>query len=232
MDMTNFIKGNTIKSKSAIMNSPSSQEASPSTSNKVNNKYNNHASMDSINAVERELDEVLKDLELNSQDLSDQLNENVYQQHNHINNNSSIELPINIQKSGNQYKIDTATSSSSSPISINRWNNNQTKKANNGSEFINMKQTDIFINENYDQKKSMNTNPMTAEEKKQQMAMRKRQNIISTYELCNDCYENSGVLQSNGEVSGTCQHHSNGSNNGSSSHTKLIAPKNQKSNIG
>jgi hypothetical protein len=52
------------------------------------------ASLDSINAVERELDEVLKDLELNSQDLSEQLNENVY------NSAASVELPVNMQRGG------------------------------------------------------------------------------------------------------------------------------------
>ncbi len=72
MDMTSFIKNNNngIKSKSVIMNSSghasSNQEASPSNIKKLNensHKYTN-ASIDSINAVERELDEVLKDLEL------------------------------------------------------------------------------------------------------------------------------------------------------------------------
>lgn len=54
------------------------------------------SSIDSINAVERELDEVLKDLELNSQDLSEHLNlENEAQ----ISTTRNIvELPITIQK--------------------------------------------------------------------------------------------------------------------------------------
>lgn len=39
--------------------------------------------------------------------------------------------------------------------------------------------------------------------KKQQLdSMRKRQNIVSTYEMCHDCFDNCGV----GEM-GTCQHH-------------------------
>ncbi len=113
MDMTSFIKNNNngIKSKSVIMTSSghasSNQEASPSNIKKLNensHKYTN-ASIDSINAVERELDEVLKDLELNSQDLTDQLNENVYQTNNM---NGSIELPINIHTVHGLGRISTA----------------------------------------------------------------------------------------------------------------------------
>lgn len=68
------------------------------------------ASIDSINAVERELDEVLKDLELNSQDLNDHLEgaaENG--EYNGVVRNV-IELPITIQKN---IKIEQCASSSS-----------------------------------------------------------------------------------------------------------------------
>jgi hypothetical protein len=79
----------------------------PKIINHHHQQYNNHhnysiedcnikkkaASIDSINAVERELDEVLKDLELNSQDLNDHLDDNDYNQIKNI-----IELPITIQK--------------------------------------------------------------------------------------------------------------------------------------
>ena len=217
MDMTSFIKTNNnnnngIKSKSIIMNSNghisiknNNQESSPSNIKKLNensHKYTN-ASMDSINAVERELDEVLKDLELNSQDLTDQLNENVYQ-------TNSIELPINIQKG-------------------NRWENGFSKKVANmpGSEFINLAQNDIFINENYDLKNqiitpgSSKSNTTTGNNNNNNNNNSiKRQNIISTYELCHDCFENSGIMQSNGEHVASCQHHNSGAQQ-----AKMVLPK-------
>lgn len=62
------------------------------------------ASIDSINAVERELDEVLKDLELNSQDLNEHLSMDSEPQPVAKN---IIELPITIQKN---IKIEQCTS--------------------------------------------------------------------------------------------------------------------------
>lgn len=80
------------------------------------------ASIDSINAVERELDEVLKDLELNSQDLNDHLNfEN---QTATQTTKNVVELPITIQKNIKIEQISTNGSHNgiSSPI-FNRPNN-------------------------------------------------------------------------------------------------------------
>ena len=56
--------------------------------------------MESINAVERELDEVLKDLELNSQKLCDQLESHDANAHNNNNNNNNkkTEIPVYIKQ--------------------------------------------------------------------------------------------------------------------------------------
>ncbi len=213
MDMTSFIKSNN-GIKSAIMNSNghinNNVEASPKNIQKLNensHKYTN-ASLDSINAVERELDEVLKDLELNSQDLTDQLNENVY----HTNSiTGSIELPINIQKSHS---------------SNNRWpnvhsdinNNSYVKKAVNmpGSEFINLAQNDIFINENYDLKNQTTSTPSRSTGNNNNM---KRQNIISTY-------ENSGLIQPNADHVTSYQHQNIGVQQANMILPKKSAPSN------
>lgn len=247
MDMTNFIKSNQIKSKSVIINGKlNTNESSPKIRpNSSNQKFSledlkkKATSLDSINAVERELDEVLKDLELNSLDLNDQLSDNIYHKHN----KGSIELPISIQKNG--YVVENGVSSS--PISMGNqknqqhWpnsgnmntdnfkeipsrTNNQSKVNNHSSEFIDLNQTDPY--ESYDRNVKMHMKPMNDDSNKKPLSsLKKRQNIISTYELCNDCFENSGVLQSNGEPV-TCQHHMNNQSNGQQSSQSKISPKN------
>lgn len=154
---------------------------------KLNNQYldslkKKASSLDSINAVERELDEVLKDLELNSQDLNEQLEENEFQ------SNSIIELPITIQKN---IKIETCSSSSnssSSPsASLNKSSNSNnsikwTPENNDGfcrqpknSEFVKDQSSEFFIDD-------LNLNGKS------------RQNIISTYELCTECFEDNLMI--------------------------------------
>ena len=102
MDMTNFIRqsqtnGHTDQSPN---NSNRDQYSNNSKSNKNGIKVINNgisitdikrkaSSLDSINAVERELDEVLKDLELNSQDLNEQLEENEFNMKNGNNNSET-----------------------------------------------------------------------------------------------------------------------------------------------
>ena len=205
------------------------------------------ASLDSINAVERELDEVLKDLELNSQDLNEQLNEN------------SVELPINIQN--NSVKIESSSSStnscSSPSISINKsnssikWTPNNNNENNNfldkqqkpikqnqmlGSEFINhVTNNNLYI----DDKNLYSPNPNLNHNNKFQLksneeinkklsnsnnnGQRKRQNIISTYELCHECFDSSLIISNNDGsqqfVNKCCKNHK--PNNGYSDFTNL-----------
>lgn len=96
------------------------------------------SSLDSINAVERELDEVLRDLEMNSNDLNIASIKDTP---------TGIELPITVQT--------PAKISSSSFL-----NSNQSLNKTNSSEFI-----------------SGHNRP-------------RRQNIVSTYEYCQECYDN------------------------------------------
>lgn len=153
---------------------------------KLNNQYLENlkkkaTSLDSINAVERELDEVLKDLELNSQDLNDQLEENEFQ-------SSIIELPITIQKN---IKIETCSSSSNSSSSPSASLNKSSNSNNSikwtsdnsdsyyrqlkNSEFVKDQPNELFIDD-------INLNPKA------------RQNIISTYELCTECFEDNLMM--------------------------------------
>lgn len=177
LDMTNFIRqpNHQLISRSSLAKL------------KLNNQYleslkKKATSLDSINAVERELDEVLKDLELNSQDLNDQLEENEFQ------SNSIIELPITIQKN---IKIETCSSSSnssSSPsASLNKSSNSNnsikwTPDNSDGfyrqlknSEFVKDQSNELFIDD-------INLNTKA------------RQNIMSTYELCTECFEDNLMI--------------------------------------
>ena len=179
MDMTSFIKTNGNKPKVNFNENTSNTNFNYSSNEEVKKKA---ASLDSINAVERELDEVLKDLELNSQDLNDQLNENEYMSHNNM-----VELPISIQKNTN-FRL---------------------KPHLHKSEFINNSQTDLYMDEETLKSQKFQLK-VTNEEliKKQMLAngknlIRKRQNIVSTYELCQDCFDSAGE-----SVGGSCQHHS------------------------
>ena len=189
MDMTSFIKTNGNKSKVNFNENTSNTNFNYSTNEEVKKKA---ASLDSINAVERELDEVLKDLELNSQDLNDQLNENEYMSHNNM-----VELPISIQKNTN-FRLKPHLS--------------------HKSEFINSSQTDLYMDEGgaYSDKETLKSQKfqikVTNEEliKKQMLTngknlIRKRQNIVSTYEICQDCFDSAGESAGSGA---SCQHHS------------------------
>jgi hypothetical protein len=171
----------------------------------------NALSMDSINAVERELDEVLKDLELNSQDLNDQLNNNHTNSDTHFNSNSNnnnngghlfhnhqgggnkliIELPITIQKS---VKINTADAQSpcSSP-SMNNHRQQQQQHHLRPNSTTNITKTPVhfhnaglYIDDSEDyhignKEPDLNSNNNS---RKQQRA-----NIVSTYELCHECQD-------------------------------------------
>ncbi|CAF0768747.1 unnamed protein product [Brachionus calyciflorus] len=221
LDMTNFIRQsqNQSTSQNSITNN---------TRIKINNQYleslkKKANSLDSINAVERELDEVLKDLELNSQDLNEQLEENEFH------SNSIIELPITIQKN---IKIETCSSSSnssSSPsTSLNKSNNsnNSTKWASEftdsnlnrqvkNSEFLRENPNDLFIDDLIVQTKS-------------------RHNIISTYELCTECFdENMANDRSKNNVNHKCcknrqfQHLNDYSHNKSSSPINFLKENNK-----
>jgi hypothetical protein len=214
MDMTNFLKQSKLNSQNGHKN------LSNTNLNYTNQDLKKKASsLDSINAVERELDEVLKDLELNSQDLNDQLQETEYQQMCTANN--SIELPINIQKS---MKIDSSSSASnscSSPsnsMNRNKWNSNEQDKNKQksmlNSEFlVNGQENDLYLDDNllikqannnkYQMKsneelnKKFNMNNNNNNNSVMVNGVRKqRQNIISTYELCNECFD-SNLLLSN-----------------------------------
>jgi hypothetical protein len=195
------------------------------------------ASIDSINAVERELDEVLKDLELNSQDLNEHFED--ANEYNHIAKNI-IELPITIQKN---IKIENCTSSSSSSAVMSHNHNNKSpmlnktanqKWSNNNNNF-----TDVSVHHNrggpatarlnnihmthqssseYLAKPVNITNTTSnycelyiddvnegennGRAKPQQPASQipnKRQNIISTYELCHECFDTNSLILSNGQ---------------------------------
>ena len=162
-------------------------------------------SMDSINAVERELDEVLKDLELNSQDLNDQLNKNFNNNNSNNNHLSSVELPITIQKTiklGASNELNSPNSPSSK-----KWSNNGCKTPTNfalTSEFLlsqnqnsnNNNNSPLFIDDSVDNKCLPNED---LQQQQQQQASRKqqRQNVVSTYELCHECFDNNSMMISN-----------------------------------
>ena len=219
MDMTNFIR-----------QSQTNGHVDPNNNNNNNNnnsnrdQYNNNSklnkngtktinngislvdikrkasSLDSINAVERELDEVLKDLELNSQDLNEQLEENELNMKSGNNTNRTVELPIIIQQKN--FKLESISSCSSnscsSPsMSMNKSNMNCDKsKVNvNKSEFVrNQNNCELFIDD-CDDVKSLNDSSSNKNINGIN-GVRKRQNIISTYELCHDCFDQS-LLTSN-----------------------------------
>lgn len=97
------------------------------------------ASIDSINAVERELDEVLKDLELNSQDLNE-MSGGEFNGGTHAGKNV-IELPITIQKN---IKIEQCSNNTSSPLfnkpSPNHYQHNHFNMSNGNQQHqLNMK---------------------------------------------------------------------------------------------
>jgi len=234
MDMTNFLKQSKLNSQNSGLNGKNNSS--------TNLNYNNQdltkkaSSLDSINAVERELDEVLKDLELNSQDLNEQLQEAEYNHlcnknnsNNHINNeinnnNNNTELPINIQKSMSNVKIENLTSnnnnsnssSSSSSNLLNRnngslkWTNNDSDKQKSilNSEFL-MKgnENELYLDDNLLIKQSSNNKyqmksneelnkKLTMQNNNSNGVRKQRQNIISTYELCNECFD-SNMLMTN-----------------------------------
>ncbi len=165
------------------------QSSSYAENNNNNNSYRlkKGSSLDSINAVERELDEVLKDLEMNSSDLnlvSEQLNNN-----NSTNSTpQNIQLPITIHQS--HLKNLTPTSSF--------INNNNNNKMPTNSEFLltttQQSQSNTNINNLENNNSRLNRDLSSSTDNK------RRQNIISTYEICQDCYDTSGQHQS-----GDCQ---------------------------
>jgi hypothetical protein len=243
MDMTNFIRQSnnnmnvTYDSTSNHNQNHVSHENMNGTFHKSNGKpsvtfqynVNDFAkkanSLDSINAVERELDEVLKDLEMNSADLNEQLET----EYNHRPN--VVELPISIQKT---VKVDSSSSSSSnscsSPsISLNKSNNsgNSVKWSSNinnshaecttPTNFDRMKRTDfvnknceLFIEDSARNGMSSHGNNNSSSTKKSfnqnvHSSGNGRQNIISTYELCNECFDNTMLMSNQHE------HHHQGS---------------------
>jgi hypothetical protein len=228
MDMTNFIRqsqtnGHTDQSPN---NTSRDQYSNNSKSNKNGIKVINNgisitdikrkaSSLDSINAVERELDEVLKDLELNSQDLNEQLEENEFNMKNGNNNstNKTVELPIIIQQKN--LKLESNSSCSSPSMSLNKNNNNnnnnsftdKSKTNINKSEFMrNQNNCELFIDDCDDTKSldesngKKNINGING--------VRKRQNIISTYELCHDCFDQS-LLSNSGKANKNHFHNCN-----------------------
>ena len=237
MDMTNFIRqsqanGHIVNNTNHNCNNSNSNNGSikvnktvkPPNSNgiNINDIKRKASSLDSINAVERELDEVLKDLELNSQDLSEQLEENEYNMknvnhtnsNNNNNNNNTVELPIIIQQKNlkleNSSSCSSANSCSSPSVSLNKSSNsngfgdktksNVSKTNANQSEFLrnqsNPNNCELFIDDSDEAKSFEETNNNKNNSNKAINGARKRQNIISTYELCHDCFDNS-LLTSN-----------------------------------
>lgn len=215
LDMTNFIRQSQNQSNGNV-NSNHQRVANQF----IENLKKKGTSLDSINAVERELDEVLKDLELNSQDLNEQLEENEFQ------SNSVIELPITIQKN---IKIETCSSSSnssSSPsASLNKSNN-----SNNSMKWSNLPESNSHNEQMYSEKSrnkiiqsefyrerdtnvsdlyidDLSDNDQINNFKKiqQSSGMKNRQNIVSTYELCHDCFDTNLILSNSDNYNSTKQ---------------------------
>ncbi len=120
-------------------------------------------SLESINAVERELDEVLKDLEMNSQDLN--LSFRDLQQKSQKSN--PIELPIRFANQQQQQQIKPSSLTSSSFLAVNNINTNVSNRTSTTSNSSTSTIQNTTTNENDLQKK--------------------RKNILSTYEFCDDC---------------------------------------------
>jgi hypothetical protein len=218
MDMTNFIRqsqtnghvdpsnnnnnNNNPNRDQYINNSKLNKNGTKTTNNGISlvDIKRKASSLDSINAVERELDEVLKDLELNSQDLNEQLEENELNMKIGNNTNKTVELPIIIQQKNFKLESISSCSSNSCPspsVSMNK-NNMNCDKSNmnaNKSEFVRSQNNcELFIDD-CDDVKSLNDSSSN-KNINDINGVRKRQNIISTYELCHDCFDQS-LLTSN-----------------------------------
>lgn len=249
MDMTNFIRqsnnnmydtnhGNHVNNENMNNNGTfhkSNGKPSVTFQYNVNDFAKKANSLDSINAVERELDEVLKDLEMNSADLNEQLESEYNHHHPNV-----VELPISIQKS---VKVDSSSSSSSnscsSPsMSLNKSNNsaNSVKwsaNTNNQAEcvtptnFERMKRADfiknceLFIDDSARVQNGMPTHGNTKKTFNQNGQNNGRQNIISTYELCNECFDNT-MLMSNQHDHHHHQHQGSPSVTHSQPHSKCF----------
>ena len=220
MDMTNFIRQSHTNSPSSNGGTLKNNNMSMSGQFTMEEMKRKAASLDSINAVERELDEVLKDLELNSQDLNEQLEENEYLTASTItnNNSNSVEVPISIQKSGKIESSSSSSNSCSSPSLNKSFNSNGSygEKPSRAkpssllnSEFLRTT-CELFIDDvddrdsaqakkYQDESMSKKVTPNGA-----QNGNRKRQNIISTYELCNECFDNSLIMSNTENCSSKC----------------------------
>lgn len=150
--------------------------------------------------------------------MNDQLEENEYH------SNSIIELPITIQKN---IKIETCSSSSnssSSPsASLNKSNNSNNsfkwcniadsnniidssrQKSNLGELYIeDVNDNENFVNNKNSSKYHQHTN-----------IIKSRQNIVSTYEICNDCFDNNLLMSNpnNGQSNSKCCNNNHNNNN-------------------
>jgi hypothetical protein len=178
---------------------------------------------------------VLKDLELNSQDLNEQL-----QLDSEFQGGNIVELPISIQKNGGSShpKGDALSNGCSSPSLIlgkhNKWISSpyndcmitsQTSVYNGSSncdkirqnstfstksEFVGNGCNELFIDDSILRPNEMSQNggnskyytksvEEIANKKLMGNGFRKRQNIISTYELCHECFDNT-ILMSNSDA--------------------------------
>jgi C-terminal processing protease CtpA/Prc len=216
MDMTHFIRQSHTNSPSSSSNGGGGGTLKSSHAFSMEEMKRKAASLDSINAVERELDEVLKDLELNSQDLNEQLEENEYLTASTItnnNNSNSVEVPISIQKSGGKIESSSSSSNSCSSPSLNKsfssgasYGEKTRAKPSSllNSEFLRTT-CELFIDDVDDRESQAKkcqekaTTPSGA-----QNGNRKRQNIISTYELCNECFDNSLIMSNTENCSSKC----------------------------
>ena len=153
------------------------------------NRLKKGTSLDSINAVERELDEVLKDLEMNSSDLnlvSEQMNNaSLIQQ--------SVHLPITIHQSHIKQQAQQSIIPSLSSSSFINSNSNKTIN----SEFLSSStsttnQAQSAANNNNLDNNSTNSIRLNREASMSTDAKR-RQNIVSTYEICQECFDVNNV---------------------------------------
>lgn len=148
----------------------------------------NGSSLDSINAVERELDEVLRDLEMNSNELNIAIEES---------DSDAIELPITVQKSSNQpLKTPSYTNNLNKHNSIpncNRVNLNSSSFINNAPK----NQSPDFLSSNNNRGGTSSAKDIYEAANNgngHANGNRRRQNVLSTYEYCQDCYDSDGAV--------------------------------------
>ncbi len=162
----------------------------PKNSNSVKTdsmKRKGATSLESINAVERELDEVLKDLEMNSQDLN--LSFKDLQQKTL--NSSQTELAIRF---GNPQSKFSYLASPNFPSTNSEFLTNANVKQNSSNRISTTSSSSTSTIQN-----------TTASENELQ---KKRKNVLSTYEFCEECFDPKSESTTNQTDSQTHHQHS------------------------